>query len=70
MYGIRPEQMAKIYSEYMSPQRVRIRAQEEQIDLSTNVYKYINSLPPVNAYNFLGMLAGVLSLNGNQSVIN
>ena len=31
-----PEQMARIYSEYMSPQRVRIRAQEEQVDLATN----------------------------------
>ena len=61
-----PEQMARIYSEYMSPQRIRIRAQEEQVDLATNVYKYVNSLPPVKAYNFLGMVAGVLALNGKN----
>ena len=51
VYGATPEQMAKICSEYMSPQRVRIRAQEEQVDLATSVYKYVNSLPPVKAFN-------------------
>ena len=50
----------------MSPQRVRIRAQEEKVDLATNVYNYVNSLPPVKAYTFLGMVAGVLALNGQN----
>ena len=30
------------------------------------MYKYVNSLPPVKAYNFLGMVAGVLALNGKN----
>ena len=65
VYGT-PEQLAKVYSQYMSPQRVRIRAQEEQVDLATNVYKYVKSVPLVKAHNPLGTVADILSLNGKN----